>query len=73
MICELIIKNKKRIYYIYTYTLLEASEFRRGQGVRLSNDRDNIDTGREATHKFDVHLPQTITIDVSLILSNKIS
>lgn len=70
MICELIIRNRTMIYCNHAYTLLEAPEFRRGQGVCLSDDGDNIDTGGEATHELDVHFPQAVTQKVSLTFSN---
>lgn len=55
----------------HTYTLLEAPEFRRSQGVCLSNDRDDVNTGREATHELDVHFSQAIAKEVSRILQYK--
>ena len=40
-----------------TYTLLESTELARRKGVGLTNDRDNVHAGREATHQLDINLP----------------
>lgn len=42
-----------------THPLLEATELARGKRVGLTNDRDDVDTGRKPTHQLDVNLPQT--------------
>ena len=58
------------IHSNHTYALLETLKFRRGQGVCLANNRDDIDAGRQATHKFYVHFPQAINREVSLTFSS---
>lgn len=42
----------------WTYPLFERSELGRGQGVRLSNDGDNIDSRRKPTHELDIQFSQ---------------
>lgn len=42
----------------YTHPLLEPSELTRSQRVGLANNRNDIDTGRESAHQFDVHFPE---------------
>lgn len=43
-----------------TYTLLEGLELGGSKGVRLANDGDDIDAGREAAHELNVHLAEGV-------------
>lgn len=40
--------------------LLGLGQFSRSEGVGLSNNGDNVDTGREALHQFDIEFTQTV-------------
>lgn len=41
-----------------TYSLLEVGQFHRSKGVSLSNDRNDIDSGAQASHQLDINLSQ---------------
>lgn len=42
-----------------TDTSLETTKFAWSQRISFAHDRDHIDTGRQAAHQLDIHLPQT--------------
>jgi hypothetical protein len=42
-----------------TYPFLEISQLGWGKGIGLSNDWDNVHSGRQSSHELDIHLSQT--------------
>jgi hypothetical protein len=56
-VCENIALN----YCSHTHALLESLEFAGGQRVGLANDRNDIDTGRQTAHQFDVDFSEAVS------------
>lgn len=46
---------------MFTYPLLETGQVRRAQRISLGNDRNQIDTGCEALHHFDIKRLQSMS------------
>lgn len=49
---------------VVEYSLLQFLHFGISEGIRFSNDGDNIDFLVQPFHKFDIDLPQTANLSI---------
>jgi hypothetical protein len=44
------------------HSLLERTQLHRGEGIGFANHGNNVDTGRETSHEFDVEFAKTVAL-----------